>query len=156
MPFFQKIPFEKKDFFTILGVASRCGDRQISGSQGISVGRGATVGFEIGQGRGRIGKIPKSGAARRLGKPKISGLRRRFEKSQESGKGCRHNRAVAVINFLVQATFRRDSHINPKNPFYAYRRNVEMSLKNSTCENAMCNPSDPPSYLHTLSKKTGD
>jgi len=31
-----------------------------------------------------------------------------------------------------------------------------MSLKNPTCENAMCNPSEPPSYLHTLSKKKGD
>ena len=31
-----------------------------------------------------------------------------------------------------------------------------MSLKNPTCENVMYNPSEPPSYLHTLSKKKGD
>jgi len=31
-----------------------------------------------------------------------------------------------------------------------------MSQKKTSCENAVCNPSEPQSYLHTLSKKKGD
>jgi hypothetical protein len=109
-------------------------------------------------GKGAEDSVKSRNPARHRGSesPKSADCGGVLKKSVVSGKDYRHYQTNRRDIFYVQATFRRDSHINSKNPFYAYRRNLEMSLKNPTCENAMCNPSEPPSYLHTLSKKKGD
>ena len=67
---------------------------------------GGNARFGVRQVSGSEGEV--SGIGRTQGQPS----------ALKSGK-VRQNRASWIVIFSVQATFRRDSHINPKNPFYA-------------------------------------